>query len=357
MSLERVTKGRAEIPVTINEEVIDCDAHIRESVEDLLPYIDDEEIVAYAKGRNPYPSDGWDRSAGGRNGSATVRTPEDELAIMEDLSLDISLITPTRNLHHGEIVDVEMANAFAAAYNDYMLDVWLDGYDELVSGILAPVQDPEFGAAEIDRLGDEDGMVGVFLNPAGSEKALGDERYHPIYEAAERNDLPIVMHSVATTNVGFPLQTNYFHKFVEVHSISHSFQQMAQVASILCRGVPAKYPDLRFVCLEAGLSWLPFLYRLDTEVLSRPNETPLLDKRPTEYFTDQFWVSCQPIEEIRGFPGTEFLAEFAGGWDRIVFSSDWPHWDFDSPTVVNEYVPQEYRTKVWSENARAAFDL
>jgi predicted TIM-barrel fold metal-dependent hydrolase len=144
---------------------------------------------------------------------------------------------------------------------------------------------------------------------------------------------------------------------MEVQSSGQTFEHRAEVSSVLCRGVPAKCPDLRFVCLEAGLSWVPFLYRLDTEVLSRPNETPLLEKRPTEYFKDQFWVSCQPMEEVQGFAGIEHLAEFCGGWDRVVFSSDWPHWDFDSPAIVREVVPHEHRTKVWSENAKEAFDL
>ena len=357
MVLERVEKGHAETPINIDEEVIDCDAHIREERDDLLPYIDDEEMKAYVRGRDPYPNDGWDRSAGGRTGSATVRNPADEEAVMEELGLDQSLISPTKNLHHGEIADADVANAVARAYNDYVQDVWLDESDLFMSGILAPVQDPTFAAAEIDRLASEDEMVCVFLNPAGPRRALGDERYDPIYEAAQSHDLPIVMHSVATTNVGFPLQTDYFHNFVEVHAISHTFQHLAQVTSILCRGVPERFPDLRFVCLEAGLSWIPYLYRLDTEVLSRPNETPLLEKRPTEYFKERFWVSCQPVEEMDDSSGLEYLAELAGGWERILFSTDWPHWDFDSPTVVREHIPEEHRADVWSRNAREVFGL
>lgn len=350
----KVAKGRPETKVSIDAEVIDCDAHIRESVDDLLPYMPNGEEKRYVESTYfNYPTDGWDRSAGGRSGFATVQGPEEEEQVMDDLSLDISIITPTMNLYHGLLGNHEVANALARAYNDYIVSEWLD-YDseKFKSGILVPVHDPEVAAEEIDRHADEDGMVGVCLNPLGPEKALGDERYDPIYEAAERNDLTIIMHGAATTHSSFPNQSNYFHKFLEVHTITHAFQQISQVVSLLSRGVVEKFPDLRFVCLEAGLSWVPIIYRLDKEFLARQNEAPLLNRLPSKYFSDQFWVASQPMEETTNI---EPMVELSGGWENILFATDWPHWDFDSPTVVEDTVPSEHRTKVWSENAHDAF--
>lgn len=353
-----VAKGRPETKANVAQEVIDVDAHIRETVEDLLPYVDeDDEAAGYIRSSYfGYPTDGWDRSAGGRTGYATVRGPEDELQVMEDLSIDIAILTPTNNLYHGLLGNVDVANALARAYNDYMLDVWLDEHDPFKGMILVPVQDPAFGAEEIDRVGREEDMVGVFLNPVGPEKGLGDERYEPIYEAAERHDLPVALHGAATTHSTFPLQTNYFHKFLEVHSISHPFQQMAQVTSIICRGIPSRY-DLKFVSMEAGIGWVPYIYRLDKEFLARRNEAPDLERLPSEIWRDQFWIVSQPMEET--IPGGQIdaLAELAGGWDNLLFATDWPHWDFDSPVVVQRTVPKEHWSKIYHENARAVFDL
>lgn len=349
-----LVKGRPENKLDIDAEIVDCDAHIRESVEDLLPYIPDGEERKYVESPYfQYPTDGWDRSAGGRSGYATVRGPEQEEQVMDDLSLDVSIITPTMNLYHGLLGNREVANALARAFNDYIVDEWLD-YDssKFKSGVLVPVHDPEVAAEEIDRHGDEDGIVGVCLNPLGPEKALGDERYDPIYEAAERHDLTIIMHGAATTHSSYPNQTNYFHKFLEVHTISHIFQQMTQVVSLLSRGVVERFPDLRFACLEAGLGWVPFIYRLDEEFLARQNEAPHLEKLPSEYFKDQFWVASQPLEETANI---EALADLAGGWENILFATDWPHWDFDSPSVIQDMVPSEYQSQVWSENAYDAF--
>lgn len=352
-----LAKGRPEASVDIELEVIDCDAHIRESVDDLLPYVDDKESRGYIE--SPYfgyPSDGWDRSAGGRTGFATVRGPEDELTVMDDLSLDISILTPTKNLYHGLIGNRDVAVTLAQAYNDYLLDSWLDGYDEFRGMLLVPVQDPEAGAEEIDRVGDESGIVAVLLNPVGPEKGLGDERYEPIYEAAERHDLPIALHGAATTHSTFPLQTNYFHKFLEVHAISHPFQQMAQITSIICRGIPERY-DLRFVSMEAGIGWVPYIYRLDKEFLARTNEAPDLERLPSEIWRDQFWIVCQPFEETLPPGTTDAMAELAGGWDKLLFATDWPHWDFDSPVVVTKNAPKDRWSMVLSENARTVFDI
>lgn len=353
-----VQKGGPETPVHIDQEVVDCDAHIRESIDDLLRYVTDEKARRYLEsGGSPVPSDGWDRSAGGRIGRAQNNAPEDEEAKMDTLSIDVSILSPTKNLYNGLIGDQDLANAVARAYNDYMLDVWLDTTDVFKAGILAPVNDPEFAAAEIDRVGDERDMVNVMVNPVGPEKALGDERYDPIYEAAERHGLPIFLHGGATTHATYPLQTNYFHSFLEVHATGHTFQQLTQVTSMLCRGVPERFPGLQFVCAEAGLSWLPFLYRLDTEYVSRRNEAPHLTKRPSAYVRDRFFVSMQPIEDFQDSRDIECMVRLAGGWDSILFATDWPHWDFDSPVVVQETVPPEHHAKVYHENAQEVFDL
>jgi predicted TIM-barrel fold metal-dependent hydrolase len=351
---EIMEKGWAEAE-PVEEEVIDCDAHIREELDDLIPYMDEGEEKRYAESEYfGYPSDGWDRSAGGRSGYASVEGPEDEREVMERFGLDTAVITPTRNLYHGLIGNRDVANELCRAYNRYLMDTWLSASDLFKGTVLVPVQDPEVGAEEIDKYGAEDDVVGVFLNPVGPEKALGDQRYEPVYEAAERHDLTVAIHGAATTHSTFPLQTNYFHKFLEVHSISHPFQQMAQITSIICRGIPERF-DLRFVSMEAGLGWVPYIYRLDKEFLARPNEAPDLDRLPSEIWADDFWVVSQPMEETIPDGCIDAMAELAGGWDNLLFATDWPHWDFDAPSVVKKTMPRERWGQVYHENARAAF--
>jgi predicted TIM-barrel fold metal-dependent hydrolase len=46
------------------------------------------------------------------------------------------------------------------------------------------------------------------------------------------------------------------------------------------------------------------------------------------------------------------------GWDRIMFASDYPHWDFDDPMLaLPPSLSEERRAKLFSENARALYRL
>jgi predicted TIM-barrel fold metal-dependent hydrolase len=44
------------------------------------------------------------------------------------------------------------------------------------------------------------------------------------------------------------------------------------------------------------------------------------------------------------------------GWDRILFASDYPHWDFDDPvTAIPSFLGAERRRMIYSDNARALY--
>ena len=47
---------------------------------------------------------------------------------------------------------------------------------------------------------------------------------------------------------------------------------------------------------------------------------------------EHFWYTTQPVEEPEK---PEHLADVIDwiGWDRLMFSTDYPHWDFDDPAL------------------------
>ena len=92
------------------------------------------------------------------------------------------------------------------------------------------------------------------------------------------------------------------------------------------------FPILRVVFIESGFGWLPSLsWRLDTHWKKLKSENPALKRLPSEYIREHIWVTTQPMEEPERPHQLLDILEWIG-WDRVLYSSDYPHWDFDDPS-------------------------
>src|SRR3546814_10202861 len=65
--------------------------------------------------------------------------------------------------------------------------------------MVVPSQMPELAAQEIDRVADRKGIAAIFMPLLNIP--MGNRHYHPIYEAAQRHDLPTLLHVTGTENV------------------------------------------------------------------------------------------------------------------------------------------------------------
>lgn len=90
-------------------------------------------------------------------------------------------------------------------------------------------------------------------------------------------------------------------------------------------------------------------------------EVPDLKRKPSEYLSDHLWNTTQPIEEPTNKNGLaelfEHLEELGLG-SNVLFSSDYPHWDFDSPTqTLPRNLSSEQRQKIFCDNALTLYKL
>ena len=91
------------------------------------------------------------------------------------------------------------------------------------------------------------------------------------------------------------------------------------------------------------------------------DEVPHLKRAPSEYFREHFYFATQPMEEPESFE--EFpvlLGQFEDtiGPDHLMYSSDYPHWDFDSPyESVPQSLPIEQRRRILGENASKFYNI
>ena len=74
------------------------------------------------------------------------------------------------------------------------------------------------------------------------------------------------------------------------------------------------------------------MQRLDHEYMLRPSEAPLLKKKPSDYMRDMYY-SSQPME-IQDYDAMECTFRMINAETQLLYSSDYPHWDFDLPSTI-----------------------
>jgi uncharacterized protein len=128
-----------------------------------------------------------------------------------------------------------------------------------------------------------------------------------------------------------------FDSFIAVHSVSFPFECMAALTGLIFAGVPETFPKLRIAALEACCGWVPFLMdRLDEEFEKRgTREAPLLKRKPSEYSeymdSDQLFYAFE-LEEST----VPYVIDRVGA-NKLLYSSDYPHWDTSWPKTVRMF--------------------
>jgi predicted TIM-barrel fold metal-dependent hydrolase len=246
--------------------------------------------------------------------------------------------------------------ALAAAVNDWQVDHWLEPEARLRASMVIPFESPDLAAAEIHRCGQYPGFVQILLFPRTREP-LGRRKYWPIYEAASACGLPVGIHFSATT--ASPITAAGWPSFyIEDHTaMSVAFQ--AQLTSLIMEGVFDRFPALKLVLIEGGFAWIPaLLQRLDDLYERVRHEVPHLERRPSEYLCDdRIKVTTQPMEEPERPRDLIPLIEQVGE-KTLMFSTDYPHWDFDNPRRAFQVrLPAEMQRRVMHDNAREFYGL
>jgi hypothetical protein len=68
-----------------------------------------------------------------------------------------------------------------------------------------------------------------------------------------------------------------------------------------------------------------------------------------------FWFTTQPIEEPETTADMRAVIDWIGV-DRLMFSSDYPHWDFDDPRHAFRIpLTDAERQKIFNSNARSVY--
>lgn len=349
--------------------IIDCDVHptVR-TPEDLKPFLSRswwEHYQAYGlrpkhgmAQADPYPK-AQPRAARRDAWAPNGDQPGSNLAYMREHYLDpyaveYGILSPLNPTGQGD-QNIDFSIAMTRATNDWQQAVFTKDEPRFKASIVIPYEDGEASAREIDRCAVDSDFAQILILTRTNEP-IGKRRYWPIFEAACRHDLPVALHVFGYS--GHPVSGTGWPSYYIEEMTGHSAACQAAVASLALEGVFELFPTLKIIIIEGGFGWLPALkWRLDKHWRHARAEVPQLKRPPSSYIEEHVWITTQPMEEPADPAHLLQTMEWIG-WDRLLFATDYPHWDFDDPMhALPRGLAPERRRKIEAENARRLFRL
>jgi predicted TIM-barrel fold metal-dependent hydrolase len=251
------------------------------------------------------------------------------------------------------IPDPDYTAAIAQAMNNYYLENWLPRDERFLLTIHITQADPALAVREIERLAGTPRVVAVSFHATANRIPFGNRYYWPIYEACEKHGLPLHIHPSTTATIANAAMTpaGQCPTYLESHVCMPQFY-MAQVASFVFGGVFEKFPGLRVMLVEGGISWLPhLLWRMDAEFKGLRHQAPFLKRMPSEYVLEQVRLASQPVEEPQKPEHLLQIFEMMDAHNLLMYASDFPHWDFDEPAKLPRALKPETRRRILHDNA------
>lgn len=271
--------------------------------------------------------------------------------VLESMGIDVQILFPQPMLEIGTHPDPGMEIQLVTAYNRWFTERILRHEPRIKSMLALPFGSPEASLRTIREFAGKPGVVGFLIT---SQRQIGVHRpeYFPVYKELEERGLPLGFHA------GFDPIGRQVNRFVSVHSLSFVACNLVHLTNWVMNGLPERFPDLNVIWIESGLAWLPFIMqRLDHEFLMRQSDAPLLKKVPSDYMRGMYYTS-QPMEatNLRLLQAT---LEAINAETQLLFSSDWPHWDFDVPGKIAglPFLTEQAKRNILGETARKLFRL
>lgn len=200
--------------------------------------------------------------------------------------------------------------------------------------VYLPLCDPEASLRAIEYFTGKPGVVG-FTVTTTRYQPVHDNRYMPVYAALQEETCRLPSHAsfyqketVIRRHQQFPVGTCPWFRI----------PTMVRATNMVINGIPERFPNLKVIWIESGLTWVPFLMqRLDNEYMMRTSEAPLLRKKPSDYLRENFYYTTQPLE-MDNMGALELTMEMINAESQLLFASDYPHWDFS--TIYNFPFPK-----------------
>lgn len=284
----------------------------------------------------------------------TCIDPAGQLKAMDVEGIDVAILFPTAGRRNRGPAPGKIA-ALHRAYNSWLHDFCAYEPKRLKLNAIVSILDVDSAVAEVRRVATAMGAVSVSIEGQSDQTRFYDPKYEPLWAEAERHNLAIGVHNFVQMFGRYGDRTPY------THALGRPIEHACVFTELLFGGALERHPNLRFVFLEAGCSWLPYwLFRLEEEWEKfRPVDEELarnVTMPPIEYWKRQCFCSVEVDEwSLQG-------AVAAMGDDTWVVSSDFPHFDCAFPEAGERFmslpgVSLESKRKILWDNCARLYNL
>jgi len=233
--------------------------------------------------------------------------------------------------------------ALCRSYNRWLADVWAHSGQRLRWTCLPPTLSIPDAIDEV-RWCRQHGAAGICLRPIEGDHHLTDSYFYPLYEEAQRLDIPIAVH-IANANPA------------NVELVRHSLFWQFRIATVgacyayLQSDVPDRFPTLRMGFIEAGAQWLVWILEGAVRYLGwrKSRMSEVLAAR-------RVWVSCEYEDHL------DYLLPHVGE-DNLIIGTDYGHTDpFSHVRALQVFaertdVSDQVKKKIIRDNARAFYGI
>ena len=358
-----------------NFPIVDVDSHHYEleSFHEILGYMDDPVLQqlamsasqATSKGNGVMPGGVGYQDMGGRVTRYPLRKMEKaegdkhrDITLtkrwMDAMGVDVAVMFPSPMLQLGLHPQVEVEVALGRAYNRWLCERVLAHEPRIRSMLYLPFNDPDAAYRMVKEMGDKKGVTG-FMVTSARHRPVQHNGYMKTYALLEEMGQPLAFHAGYNWN---DQTMGMMNKFISVHALGFVFFNMVHLTNWIMNGLPERFPKLKVIWIESGLAWVPFMMqRLDNEYMMRSSEAPALKKLPSEYMRDMFF-STQPME-MTDLAALEQTFRMMKAETQLLYSSDYPHWDFDLPSTIYDlpFLSEQGKRNILGANAMRVFDL
>jgi predicted TIM-barrel fold metal-dependent hydrolase len=287
-------------------------------------------------------------------------TPEGRIHDHRRDGVDAELLFPNKGLAMWATSDAEFGAAQCRVWNDWAWEMFRS-YNDFMSPVASIMTaDISLAIAEIRRVA-KLGFRAINLpcKPvygAHSSRHLNYNmsEYDPLWAAIQDADLPITFHIATGRDPRAARKDGGAIINYAAHALAPTVEP---IASLCASGVLERFPGLRFVAVECGVGWIPWLLEAMDEAARKHHmwAYPKLKKLPSEYFRQHGAASFQDDPIGCG------LAEECNLVENFMWDNDYPHhegsWPHSAESIERQMgrLKDESRAKILGLNAARMF--